>query len=74
MAYGLFWASTKSPPTEKMKFHFFGLQIFLFASLTAGKSDRNENPLSKHSFFADFLLAAYTPPLRIKTPPFGRKK
>ena len=26
-----FRASTKSPPTEKMKFHFLGLQIFLFA-------------------------------------------
>jgi hypothetical protein len=42
--------------------------------LTARKSDKNENPLSKHSFFADFLLAAYTPPLRIETPPEGRQK
>ena len=37
----------------------------VFLRNTAGKSVRNENSLSEDTSFANFLLAPYTPPLRI---------
>jgi hypothetical protein len=42
---------------------FADFPVFLWN--TAGKSDRNENSLSEGTSFANFLLAPYTPPLRI---------
>ena len=52
---------------KKVKGHFFGLQIFLFAQgLTARKFEGNEKFFRGGKLRSRiFLLAAYTPPLRI---------
>jgi len=59
--------STKPTPSEKMKFHFFGLCRFsCAASRTGRKSEQNEKCFpNRKRFFSIFLLAACMPPLRI---------
>jgi len=46
--------------------HFLWISDFLvILRLTDRKSERNENFLSEETSFGNFLLAPYTPPLRI---------
>ena len=52
---------------SQLKQTFIGTADFLALQSSAGrKSDRNENFLSEETSFGNFLLAPYTPPLRIR--------
>ena len=62
-----FLCGDKVAAHRKNEESFFRAADFLASlRLTGRKSERNENFLSEETSFGNFLLAPYTPPLRIR--------